>query len=176
MPLVTTPGGADSDSYLSVADADALAGEDLGPEPAAWSLAVLEDKERALRRATREIDGWLRPAWPRWASTQALRFPRTVDVDASGVPLLIRDVALATYQQAIYLVRNARVLAAANVRRFRSDGSDEGDSFGVDPDAGPSVLSPMATHYLADHRRAPAPARGRGMGSVRMGSGLLGGA
>lgn len=175
MALVVTPGSASADSYLTVADADALAGEDLGPEAEAWRTAVLDTKERSLKRATREIDGYLRPLWPRYDETQALRFPRSVDLDASDDPMIPRDIELATYQQAIYVNKNHRVLAAANVRRMGADGTDESDAFAVDPDAGPSVLSPMALHYLADYQRAPSPSRrGAGIRSVRLASGFAG--
>lgn len=171
MTLIATPAGATSDSYLTVADADAFAGADLGPESVAWLDADdVDTKERALKRATREIDMYLEPAWDRYSDTQALQFPRSVDA-TGATPYIPASVRVATYQQAIYLLKNHRVLAAANVRRYRADGTDEGDGFGADPDAGPSVISPIARLALARFRKVAGATRG-GLRSSRILGGL----
>ncbi len=80
-----TVGGVLTDSYLSVAAADALARDDLGPSAARWrqSTTTLADRERALVRATREIEAHMRSSQLRYSQTQALAFPRAIDVVAS---------------------------------------------------------------------------------------------
>lgn len=159
MALIVTPAADDADSYLSVAAAESRARvSDDGPERDAWLSTALERQERLLRRATVEIDMYLEPAWDRYSSTQALQFPREVDVTGS-TPYIPPNVELATYQQAIYLAKNTRVLAAANVRRERGDGTDVGLSQ-IDPDAGPSALSPLAILALARYRKVAGATRG----------------
>ena len=154
MTLDATPAGANADSYLTVAGADSLAGEDLGPEVTAWLAATTASKEAALKRATREIDGYLRTGVSAYSSTQALRFPRSTDV-VSGSPVIPRAIVLATYQQAIFVLKNATVLAAANTRRARSQASASEPDVSYSQDNDPtSLLSPIALHYLSDFRAA----------------------
>ena len=76
MTLDATPAGEDADSYLTLADADALAGADLGPEATTWITADVGLKEAALRRAAREIDAYVATGWPPFDGDQALVFPR----------------------------------------------------------------------------------------------------
>lgn len=99
-----TVGGALADSYLSVAAADALAARDLGSAALRWLQATttVAMKERALVRATREIDAHLLTSGGTpYTATQALLYPRTVDsmstltIASSSVanPTLITTVA-----------------------------------------------------------------------------------
>ena len=47
-------------------------------------------------------------------------------------------------------------------------------AYGVDPSNGPSIISPMALHYLAGFRTAPRAGKGGNVGSIRVASGFLG--
>lgn len=174
MTLDATPAGADADSYLTVAAAIALAGEDLGPERDAWLKADVATQERALMRATREIDGYVATGWAPYSGDQLLRFPREIDVDGAGDAVIPRKVVLATYQQALYLVKNKEALAAMNAHRSRAGDVDPDSAYGVDPANGPSVISPMAMHYLAGYKTAPRVSKGGGVRSARVASGFPG--
>lgn len=86
MALDATVGGANADSYLSVAAADLLASADVGRAATTWAaLTTTTDlKERALKRATREIDAFLRTSGAaRFAATQLRLYPRAVDAASS---------------------------------------------------------------------------------------------
>lgn len=174
MTLDATPAGATANSYLTVADADALAGEDLGPERDAWLKEDLEAKERALLRATREVDAYVATGWAAYSTDQLLLFPRETDIDAAALPIIPRRVELATYQQAVYLLKNRDALSAMNAHRARGGDTDPDASYGVDPQNGPSIISPMAMHYLAGYRTAPRANKGGGVRSVRVASGFVG--
>lgn len=163
MTIEATPAHADANSYLTVAEADALAGDDLGPEPTSWLAAETDQKERALKRATREIDARLREQHAD-VSERPLLIPRGIDVDADDEPYIPRAVKLATYQQAIYVLKNATVLAAANTRRARNmeSASEPEISYSQGADAG-AVLSLQAIPHLERFLRS-----GRGIRSVRL--------
>jgi hypothetical protein len=165
MTLVATVADANANSYLLVADADTLAADDLGPEAAGWLAATLADKEGALKRATRELDGYLSTSWAPYASTQALLFPRSVDV-TGGVPYIPVKIKRACYQQGIYVLKNAAVLASANTRKARNmaSASEPSASYSAGADDGSNVMSPLALHQLSGFRSASPP---RGAGSVR---------
>lgn len=168
MALDSTVAGSSSDSYISVAVADGFAADDLGPEATAWTAATTADKEKALKRATREIDGYLRTGWLRYATTQALLFPRSID--HSGTPevaFIPRNVQLATYEQATYVLRNATVIDSARQRRARDleSASEPNISYTERRDSVPPVLSDAALHYLEGYRRSGGP---RGLRSVRV--------
>lgn len=157
MTLVATVAAADADSYLTLAAAEALALRDIGPERDAWDHAGPEDREAALRRATREIDGYIEGPAPRVAyspGVQALYFPRAIDLDDDGDPVIPSRVQQATYQQAIHILANKDLIAAANAQRTTGDGSEGGQAYGIDAGAGP-LLSRAALHYLAGFARAP---------------------
>ena len=178
MPIDVTPGGASANSYLTIAAAEVLATDDLGPEAAKWLSAGTDEKEAALKRATREIDEYLRTGWARYSTTQRLRFPRSVDLDADSEPIIPRGIELATYQQAIYVLKNATVLAAANTRRARNmqSASEPEISYSqAEPDDGTSIMSGQALHYLSGFRVAPRSNRTGGVRSLRATSGFVGG-
>ena len=175
MSIVATPASETADSYLTVADADALAAADIGPEATTWlgldnqdadDLAV---KEASLKRATREIDAYVATGWPPYDADQALVFPR--DIDGATVP---RKIVLATYQQAVYILENKHALAAMNAHRSNAGSVDPEDSYGTDPAAGPSIIAPMAQHYLSGFRVAPRSGKGSPVRSVRVASGFPG--
>jgi hypothetical protein len=178
MPIDVTPGGVSANSYMTIAAADVLATDDLGPEAAKWLSAGEDEKESALKRATREIDEYLRSGWTRYSTTQRLRFPRSVDLDADSEPIIPRGIELATYQQAIYVLKNASVLAAANTRRARNmqSASEPEISYSQsEGDDGTSILSGQALHYLSGFRVAPRSTRAGSVRSVRVSSGFMGG-
>lgn len=120
MPLDVTPGGSASDSYLSLADALAYANADLGPYADGWIASDDTTREKALRRATRDIDRYVGSTTEKYAVDQALAFPRWEDVDSTGSPLIPVKLEQATYQQALYVLANAPVLDAAATRRARA--------------------------------------------------------
>lgn len=172
MALDATVGGAAAESYLSVADADALAADDYGPEREWWLDQGLEEKELALKRATDEIDDWVRSGWARYATAQALAFPRLIDVaDYPVAPFLPERLRRATYYQAAFLVRNARVLAAADTRRARGLQSASEPNMSYTPASEPETLSRRAQRSLEGYRKAGGS---KGVRTVRMGSGYLG--
>lgn len=87
MTLDATVGGPLSDSYLSVAAADELASVDLGPAAGRWRApdVTVAMRERALLRATREIDAYLQSSGIQYSSGQSLLYPRAVDTASSLV-------------------------------------------------------------------------------------------
>ena len=174
MTLVAAAASATANSYLTVAAADALVEEDLGPEADAWIKADVATQEAALQRATREVDAYVASGWPPFHGDQALVFPREVDVDGNNDPIIPRKIVLATYQQALYLLKNRDALAAMNAHRARAGDVDPDSAYGVDPANGPSIISPMAQHYLAGFRVAPRAGKGSGVRSVRVSSGFIG--
>lgn len=154
MTLDATVAGATANSYLTVAAADALAAADLGRQATAWTAATTDQKERALKRATREIDQHFPTTglWVRYDADQALLYPRPQD--ATGVPLvpyIHANVQLACYHQASYLVVNADLIDGAASRRARGlfsfSDSEGGGSVALDPTFG--LLSPQAAADLA---------------------------
>jgi hypothetical protein len=146
-----TPGGAEANSYLTVDEADAMAAlTGMGPADQAWLDAPSSTKEKALIRATSEIDAYLKVAGSRYSIEQSLLFPRTLDV-ISNVPYILADVQRATYAQAAHLVRNAEVLDNADSRRARglisfSDDDGSGSVVSTRPEFG--QLSSRALQYL----------------------------
>lgn len=154
MALDATPAGASADSYLSVATADALAGNDLGGFVDEWLAAVLAMKEKALKTATRMIDAYivgddLSP----YADTQSLLFPRSWDTSTAGAPIIPKRLAFATYEQAKHLIANAEQLEAAATRRARGLTSfsepNVSGSISENPDLG--RISQQAIDYLAGY-------------------------
>ena len=75
-----TVGGADANSYLTIAAADTLAETMLGT--LAWTTATEDEQTRALITATRGLDtlGWI---GTKTTTTQALAWPRT-DASCDG--------------------------------------------------------------------------------------------
>ena len=176
MTLDATVAGAAANSYLTVAAADALAAADMGPEADRWSAATttVDDRERALKRATREIDGFVRTGWLRNVATQALRFPRSIDVTSAGVAFIPPDILQAVYHQAAYVLANAAVIDRADARHARDLASSSEPNMSGSPDPeGTHVMSPRALHYLADFGKAAGGTSGT-IRSLRMSSGFPG--
>lgn len=178
MTLIVTPGAADADSYLSLAEADERAARELStdPEAMAWGKTDAGDKEALLRRATNEIDVHVATGWAPYDEDQALLFPRELmDVDGAGEPFIPERIKQATFLQAIYIAKNKDVLAAMNAHRSASGAADPDAAYSVDPAAGPSLISPRATHQLAGYRIAPKAGNRGSVGSARVSSGFRGG-
>jgi hypothetical protein len=97
MALDATVGGALADSYLSVAAADALAEADIGTAAAHWRnpLIPVGDRERALKRATREIEAHVSTSGVRYSATQRRLYPRAIDA-ASSLGIISSTVASPT--------------------------------------------------------------------------------
>lgn len=174
MAIDATVAGAAATSYLTVAAADALAADDLGPEASRWLDAAtsVAQREVALKRATREIDEYIRSGFRRYSTTQGLRFPRANDLDTDGDPVLPADVRHATYYQAIFLLSNAAVIDRANARQARnaSSASEPDHSYTVANDPS-STWSLRALQALAPYAKA-SRAVGSGMTSARVASGF----
>jgi Putative DnaT-like ssDNA binding protein len=119
MTIDAVPGSPTANSYLTVADADAIvAAQGLGRAAEAWTAAIETDKEKALVRATSEIDAHIGVAGTAWSIGQPLLFPRYTDVTA-GVPYIIPNVELATFHQAVHVLHNANQIDDADTRRAR---------------------------------------------------------
>jgi len=96
MALNATPGSPTADSYATVAEGDAY--HDTSLFATGWTGAVLADKERALKMATRLLDSYYTWLGQRTFSDQALGFPRTglfrdttIVVDSATIPPEIRN-------------------------------------------------------------------------------------
>jgi len=99
MALVTTVAGASSDSYASVAEADALLG---WRDSDAWENAEDATKEAVLKAAARYMDRNLYWRGAKADSDQAMRFPSEYHVDSSGdfvIPERIKEA------QAVFAMR-----------------------------------------------------------------------
>ena len=152
MALDDTVAGAASNSYLSVVSADAIADTYLlGKSAKTWDEATDEMKESALRRATIDIDVYVGQTIP-YSTTQALRFPRVVDIDAvTSVPKLPYRLDYATFLQALHLLRNADLLDDAQSYRARglsSFANPDGTGGSVERDANVGRLDPAVIAVL----------------------------
>jgi hypothetical protein len=117
--LDTTPAGADANAYLDVAAADALAAADVGRYATAWADADTTAKERAILRATRDVDAYVGYTDFPYAADQALLFPRWSDHDDDGLAVLPDVIVRATYEQAIYVQRVGDLIDDDATRRAR---------------------------------------------------------
>lgn len=170
MALDAEVGGATANSYIDVEDADAFASADYGPERETWLDAGEADKELVLQRATTEIDDAARPTYTPYSSTQALRFPRYIDYTSAPItPFIPVAVKRATYYQAAFLLRNAKVIAAADTRRARDAQSVSEPnvsytrSYNTRDETETPILSIRTIHALAGYARVGAT---RGLQSV----------
>lgn len=159
MTLDATPGGPNSNAYLTVAEADAIALEQgLGRAVENWlaTATTTADKERALIRATSEIDAYMGAAGTPANYSQALLYPRAgVDVDGLGAPYLPHDLEMACFEQAVHVLANADQIADADTRRARglisfSDDDGSGSVVSVKPEFG--MIASKALAYLRSLR------------------------
>jgi hypothetical protein len=162
MPLITTPGSATADSYISATDAEAYH-TDRGNT--AWLDVGPDAQEAALRRATAWLDGRYRWVGTLASTAQALGWPRVGAWDAEGrevasnvVPLRIRQ---ATAEAALYAL-TADLLApqrGAAVKR-RKVGPIETEYFGTGSTG--RVTLPWVDALVAPLSLGPARGYGRG--------------
>jgi hypothetical protein len=125
--LDTTVAGAAATSYLTLAEADAMAATDLGRDVLVWSAATDAEKEAALVRAAIDLDVYKPGAETRHAATQGRRFPRSFDIDGVGLPFLPLRLKEATWAQAKHRLANADAFVEARSRRARGYSSFSGD-------------------------------------------------
>jgi hypothetical protein len=171
MALVATISGADSNSYLSLEDAEAYFAARLRSD--AWDGASESDKEKALLTACRRIEGHRlqvhrrpygfpydlpnaldRPADPLAPADpdQALSFPRQRDLDRSGAFAIPDQVKQAQCEEALALLSRGaeqerrQSLQAAGVKSFTVDGLSESYESGA---ARQMLMSAEARSLLA---------------------------
>lgn len=143
-PIDATVGGEESNSYVTLEEAEAYFAQRL--HAAAWDDASEADHEKALLTACRHIEACqirvhrrpygstslfggdpLEPAYP----TQALKFPRKRDQDATGAYIIPRPVKDAECEEALVLLAHGaeqaqrRALQAAGVTSFSVEGLSE---------------------------------------------------
>ena len=171
MAIDVTIAGAASNSYLSLAEAQAYFAARLRSD--AWEAASDADKEKALLTACRRIEAHRlrvhrrpygypydlpnaldRPADPLAPtdSDQALSFPRQRDLDRSGRYAVPEHVKQAQCEEALALLAQGaeherrRALQAAGVKSFTVDGLSESYESGA---ATQMLLSAEARSLLA---------------------------
>ena len=117
MALDATVAGESANSYLSVADADELAATDpINGDH--WAQADDPAKERALVAATRDVEVFKGAVGTAYSLTQARRFPRVGDLAGDPAePYLLEPLRMATYEQAVHLLVNGRLIADGQARR-----------------------------------------------------------
>ena len=86
MAIDATIGGATSDSYSTVADADAYHTNHL--YHATWTAASTDSKERSLKMATRLLDERITWVGSKYTDEQHLRWPRGSVTDLDGDSVL----------------------------------------------------------------------------------------
>ena len=104
--VIATLGGTDSNSYVTVAEADTFWNTQLRADD--WNNATEDDKARALIMSSKRVDNESYYG-DRVSTTQALKFPRKnigyidgIDLD-DIIPTQIKE---ATYYLAIYMLSN----------------------------------------------------------------------
>jgi hypothetical protein len=161
MALDASVAGANANSYLTVAEADAMAADDLGSFADKWRSTPLDVKERALIRASREISVRYGPT-SRFLSDQGLAFPRSVDwAGTPKVAFLPSDLKRASYEQAIYLTTVAEVLDKAASRRAQGtfSAADDNGSYSLAADPQLGRIAPEALAALDALRGSSRSAR-----------------
>ncbi len=105
MALITTPGDEESDSYVTIVEADAYC---IAYGHTAWdALDDDDDKEPLLRKATAYLDNTYRGQWKgkKTSGSQALAWPRCRATDEDGRKIeddvLPRELKHATIEAAI---------------------------------------------------------------------------
>lgn len=109
LTIIADKGGVDSNSYLSVADADLLADTDYMIYKV-WGGIPYEEKEVLLVTATRQIDG-LNIKYDKLNENQALKFPVKTDKSDDG----FSTAQLACLYQSVYLYENTDTLREAEI-------------------------------------------------------------
>jgi|SRR5262245_23981982 len=157
MPLIATPGAANANSYITVAEADAYFETHLYGEE--WIASDDEDKEKALYMATRLLDQYDWKGLKANNSTQALRWPRSLVLDREGwfyldsatIPVFLKQ---ATAELARYMTFGDRDKAVDDqVSGIRSVTADvvsvEFDRIDKIKQIPPSVLAIIAPYIMS---------------------------
>lgn len=101
-----TVGGANANSFITVADADTIANNMLNVTD--WSDATTDDKSRALIMATTDLNP-LEWVGTRATTTQALSWPR-IDAEINGRPIedteIPREIKQATFDLALSILQD----------------------------------------------------------------------
>lgn len=104
--IVETVGSANSNSYVSLAEANTYFESRMGSD--LWTAANTDKRSMALITAANDIDRLLIPNGTIASDTQALSFPRVGLVDPKGrnvLPTVIPiEIKKAQYEQAYYLL------------------------------------------------------------------------
>ena len=167
-----TAGGASANSYLTLADAQAIVdGMVEDADVTAWASATTDQKNRALYTATQRLDRE-RFIGARATNTQALQWPRTgvrrpdtyVNTYASGFPFRISEdyfseteipdqVKRAQVVLAVYLNNNKDGIGLSGLEDFKSV---QLGSLNVTPDktgaVGADRVPPLLERYLTGLR------------------------
>lgn len=152
MTLDATVAGASANSYLTLAAGDAYADVDLGRLRDAWRAASIEEREAALIRATSEIDDEVGRVDVAYSTTQARLFPRYVD-QANSIAFIPTKVARATWRQAAFLLKNAKVIddaASFRARGLSNFANPDGVSGALADDESYGRLEPSVRKLLGE--------------------------
>lgn len=100
--LDTTISGMNSNSYVSVEEADAFF--NLYPYKNEWD--EIPNKESYLFKATMDIDSVKNYKYKKLNNQQSLKFPRTNHVDGNGNPFIPNEIKKAVFLQAYFSYLN----------------------------------------------------------------------
>lgn len=158
MALTVTIAGASSDSYATLAEANAFLEELGGATDTAWDALTDTQKESYLKRAARLIDQHVFRGYKYDCSTatagqapgQALAFPRHFDLDGSGDEYVPTAVKHAQIEIAVHLMTDGQTVAAGSDHGIKSftDG-DLAVEF-ADDSPGESAATRIVRQYLGN--------------------------
>ena len=107
MAIDATIGGATSDSYSTVADADAYHTNHL--YHATWTAASTDSKERSLKMATRLLDERVTWVGSKYTDEQYLRWPRGSVTDIDGYSVVVTVIPVPVKNAVAELARHLTV-------------------------------------------------------------------
>jgi hypothetical protein len=157
MAIDATPGGENSNSYVTLQEAETYFAERL--HASAWSGGSEADKEKALLTACRHLERhryWDGGGPVFTDPRQRLTFPRKRDTDEAGNYVIPQPVKDAQCEEALVLLASGaeaerrRALQAAGVTSFSVDGLSESYAPGS---AGQVLESAEARSLLAPYIR-----------------------
>jgi hypothetical protein len=171
--IVATPGAADANSYLTLADAQAIVdGLVLDADVTAWGTATTDAKNRALYTAAQRLDRE-RFLGARATDTQSMQWPRTgvrkpdtyINTYATGFPFRITtdyftdseippQIKQAQVVLAVYLNNNTDSLGLSGLEDYNSVtiGPISVSLNTSSPQAGADKVPPMMERYLTGLR------------------------
>lgn len=154
MSLDATPNGANSDSFMTVAEADSYYATNL--YSTTWVGSTTDNKEKALKMATRILDEKVAWVGTRATSTQALGWGRTdvtwdgTTVSSTTVPIQIKNATAEFAGELLVsdLTANAegKGLNSLKVGDITLD-FDKNDTAGVMPEIVQEMLRGWGTIY-----------------------------